>query len=349
MERIKSFLIYFCVFVTFFWLSLVKKSYGGEIGCKSSFIDLIKDVHWEGVFPIEIAGVEAKRMNVKDPASEGLETNPDKLKSVMCVCKEGTKLKIGLTASYWEPARVVETTKMPFCFPTLGIRMSSGSSGKNLKTTSVVDKNQGSYTSYNSHYYLFDVLDILDLFVDVPCVYHDGFDIAYISEIDPLWNNDVLAFVLNPEAILFGNPVAQLACFADSVASLASYPINSLFWCIGSWGPAYPLAGTGNNPNPVEGSALIAAKTIYRNARMAILWDTGVDVCYRTITPVLVKTNYKIQLLKPVKGPIIPLGRTALLWDWMKNPPFGTSKNSPDNFAWLVFRRVKCCLGKTIN
>jgi len=333
--------------------SLNSNVFAGEKFCRSSFINPVTDIRWEGIFPIEIAGVEIEGIGdfYDDPASEGLQTNPDKLGSIVCFCKEGNNLRFGLSVSYWEPARIVETTKIPWCFPTLGIEMSSlGKSGKHLKnaSSSQYSKGYSSYTSFNVHYYFFNALDVLDLFVDMPCSLHEGFDIAYISEIDPTWNNDVLSFILNPEAILFGNPVAQLACAADSVSSLSSYPLDSLFWCIGSWGSSYPLAGASSSPNILRGSAQIAARAIYRQARMGLLWDPGVDECYAQLTPVWIKSHYKMHLIKPKKGPFIILGRSELLWESNKNPPFGTSKNSPDNFSWMVFRRVKCCLGMKI-
>jgi hypothetical protein len=83
--------------------------------------------------------------------------------------------------------------------------------------------------------------------------------VAYITELDPLWNADELSFILNPEAILFGNPIAQAACAADCVAATAGFPLNPLFWCGGCQGSLYPF--TGNNPahngvsQPFDGSA----------------------------------------------------------------------------------------------
>jgi len=339
----------FAVICLIFMAVTVQRVAADDKFCKASFVNPLTDIRWEGIFPIEIAGVEIKGIGdlYRDPASEGLETDPDKLKNIICFCKEGPgKFRLGITVSYWEPARVIETTKIPYCFPTLGgIVIAQEKPGKNLKNTAHRNYEDTDLATYNVHYYFFNAFDVIDLFVDLPCSLHEGFDIAYISEIDPMWNNDLLSFVLNPEAILFGNPVAQLACAADSSAAVRKYPLDSLFWCVGSWGSAYPLAGSANSGNPVAASALFAARAIYRNARLGLLWDPGINECYAQLTPVWKKTNYKMHLLKPVKGPIVPIGRTSLLWEEGKNPPFGTKKNSPDNFSWVLFRRVKCCLG----
>ncbi|AVZ00461.1 hypothetical protein DAI21_22910 (plasmid) [Lelliottia sp. WB101] len=45
-------------------------------------------------------------------------------------------------------------------------------------------------------------------------------DIAYLSELDPMWNDSSLSVIINPEAVLFNNPIAQAACAADAAASL---------------------------------------------------------------------------------------------------------------------------------
>ena len=44
------------------------------------------------------------------------------------------------------------------------------------------------------------------------CFEAASFDIAYITEIDPLWNDDTLTTLINPEVALFANPIAVAAC-----------------------------------------------------------------------------------------------------------------------------------------
>ncbi len=329
----------------------VNSTFADSRVCKSSFINFVNDIRWEGIFPITIAGVKVKGIGKKgEPASEGLETDPAEHKRILCSCKRGNKWIFGLTVTYWEPARIIETTKVPWCFPTLGISMSGSNKIKNWKNpgSKSSGKSNTSQASYNVHYYIFNVFDILDIFVDVPCVPHEGFDLAYLSEIDPTWNNDVMSFVLDPEAILFGNPIAQLACAADSAAATVSYPIDTLFWCVGAWGSSYPMAGYTMTGNELKASAELAARTIARNARVGILWDPAINYCGAQITPIWVKSHYKMHLVKPKQGPIVPIGRASMLWETNKNPPTGTRSSSPDNFSWLIFRWVKCCMGKAL-
>ena len=60
-----------------------------------------------------------------------------------------------------------------------------------------------------------------------------------------MWNDDETAFgqcpfFLNPEAAIFGNPIAQASCAADSIAATAGFSIDALFWCAGCQGSMYP-------------------------------------------------------------------------------------------------------------
>ena len=306
--------------------------------CKASFVNPLTDVRWDGIFPIEIAGVEVKGPDDDIP-------NPDSLNSVICMCKRNNNLVMGISVSYWEPARVVEITKVPYCFPLLGGMKLKEPNPGSLQGT--VNTNTP-YTKANAHWYLFSVWNLLDLFVDVGCTPFDGFDIAYMTEIDPLWNDDMVGFLLNPEALLFANPVAQLACMADSVSSTMGWPLDSLYWCMGTWGSAYPLTGGISESRSETANAGLAARMIYKMNRELLTWDTGVDKCGAVLTPVWIKSHYKIQQMKPVRGKPMPIGQAPLLWEANKNPAFGTGSNAPDNYDWMIFRRVKCCIGKSV-
>ena len=77
------------------------------------------------------------------------------------------------------------------------------------------------------------VLYWLELLTDFVCMERSTFDVAYITEFDPLWNDDETAFVLNPEAVMFANPIAQAACAVDAVKATAGFPLDSMFWCSG--------------------------------------------------------------------------------------------------------------------
>ena len=164
-------------------------------------------------------------------------------------------------------------------------------------------------------------------------------DFAYITEVDPLWNNDILSFIIHPESLLFSNPVAQLACVADSISTNMGISSSVLYWCVGSGGSAYPLTGHVNNDNYLQANETISARMVFLMGRLGLLCDPGIWPCSCLPTPVWLKQNYRTHIAKPVRDWWCqPFGRSSLLWGTLKNPPF-----IGDNFAWILFRKRVCC------
>lgn len=97
---------------------------------------------------------------------------------------------------------------------------------------------------YHVHWYVYPLLYWMNLITNLACMLPESFDIAYLTELDPLWNDDEISMWLNPEVVLFANPLAQLACAADCMSTVTGTPHNSLFWCAGCQGGVYPLTGT---------------------------------------------------------------------------------------------------------
>jgi conjugal transfer pilus assembly protein TraU len=267
---------------------------------------------------------------------------PDPSHFPICICPFPPPIffRIGIPISFWEPARFVETVKDPFCFPSLGFGMPNPFGSQLGGTTSEMGNQEDMSTFQQAHWFIFAPWAMLDLLVDFICVEHTDFDIAYLTEVDPLWNNDVLAFIINPEALLFANPIAQLSCAADSISTIAGLSLTPLFWCMGAWGSAYPITGHVNDDNYVQANAAIGARMIYKLGRQGLLWDTALHLCKKVPTPIWVKWNYRMQIAKPVRDvTCMPIGRTGLMWAYAKNPPLGDS----DNFLFMIFRKRACC------
>ena len=55
--------------------------------------------------------------------------------------------------------------------------------------------------------------------VEHPCVETGDYDVGYMTEIDPLWDDDELSVLLNPDVFLLRNPLAVAACAGDCVKS----------------------------------------------------------------------------------------------------------------------------------
>lgn len=300
--------------------------------CGNNFVSPL-DISWNCIYPLTFGGVTTR----------GPGGNQDKAENAVCYCAPDAANimpRAGLRVGFWEPSRAIETVKDPFCFPTFGLNTTGAAGKAGLGGTE--NRNEASNTTFQqAHYLYYSLFDLLDIFMDVPCISHEGFDVAWISEVDPSWNSDAVSLFLSPEALLFANPVSQLACIPDAVMSSFSKPIDALFWCMGNWSSTYPLSGTVSGGDYIEENAALASRTIFRMGRTGLLRDRAIDGCSATITPIWRKSHYKIQLMAPVaENRCHYIGEPGALWAYMKNPP-GLAQ---DNFSWLKWRKVNCCM-----
>jgi conjugal transfer pilus assembly protein TraU len=152
------------------------------------------------------------------------------------------------------------------------------------------------------------------LFSDVGCLEVGGFDLAYFSEVDPMWDDDLLAFILNPEAILFGNPAAQLSCAIDSLAAVAGLPLDSMFWCAGSQGSIYPFTGNAGTRASNPSNAVLMTERM--NAKLhregLILESSSTGLCFAHYSPILPKSRYRYQFTNPIPSYCSAYGRTTM-------------------------------------
>lgn len=306
----------------------------------SNMMKAIAALCYECMFPIRIASI---------PVAVGPMWNEPALTGSfqpLCICPMPPPIffRIGIPVSFFEPSRIVEIVSDAYCFPTLGIDMASNFTGGVLGGTEATGDHGQSNTFFQAHWYTFPLYTWLEIMIDVLCVEMTSFDIAYITEIDPMWQNDSLSAWMSPEAVLFGNPIAQLACAADSVAATISrYSLDPLFWCKGTWGNAYPLAGNTIGKNFVEDSASVAATFIYKLHREMLLWNQfgpGILLCFKWPSPIWFKNAYRLQLISPVPHFLaVVIGQSGIEWTPAKNIPF-----IGDNFSYIVFKKKECCV-----
>ncbi|PVO40562.1 conjugal transfer pilus assembly protein TraU, partial [Salmonella enterica] len=168
-------------------------------------------------------------------------------------------------------------------------------------------------------------------------------DIAYLSEIDPMWNDSTLSMLINPEAALFGNLIAQAACAADAVASSAGLPLAPLFWCAGSQGSLYPMTGyTSGEFSPLESSLLVGERMAFKMHREGLVWNSiGANnaVCNQYPSPIIPKDRWRYQMVNmfPESTNCHPFGATTQTWGVKHNTP-----NSKKNFGYLFWRKRNC-------
>ena len=294
--------------------------------------NIMSDTCYECIFPITISGVTLIEGPMDDPSPSS--------RAPLCICEDPFP-RIGIPVSFFEPTRLIEVVSEPFCFPSFGFKGSSEAEGMLAG-----NKQKGGTTSkrnfMQSHYVIFPILSVLGVVMDFLCLESSGVDYAYITEVDPLWNSDTLSAIINPEALLFGNPIANLACIASSVsAAVANIPLDILFWCKGSWGNAYPLTGQTGGDGYVEGGASVAASLIYKLHRQLILWGSWgqAGLCGYYPAPIWRKSAYRLQIVTPIPSLYATtIGTTGMLWSFGKNPPF-----VGDNFSYLLFKKRECC------
>lgn len=295
--------------------------------CKTSFLNPITDIGWSCIFPMRIAGVQIV----------GGEETPTSGSSPVCICKGGAVPTIGLKTSFWEPKRIIDTVSDPYCMMPLGTSLNTPKPG--TLSGAMNENNTSKRVFQQTHYYIFPAWKILNMFYDIPCLDDEGYDVAMMTEILPQWNNDILSLIINPEALLFANPISTITCSADAAAASFGMPINALFWCMGSWGNAYPLSGSITSTDYVEANAGIAARTIYMMGRLGLLWNTSEDGCYRELAPIWRKDRFKLQMMRPTRSSTcLPIGREGLLWTGGKHDP------RKDNFMWMMFEKKDCCV-----
>lgn len=298
--------------------------------CPTNGLSTISSVNFSCMFPIRIGGIVT---------GGDVENDSEDSDSPVCLCDEGGSIRWGLNVQFWEPARLIDTVSDPFCVMPLGKKISSDKLGQlsgGSDTTGVND----SYFA-QMHVYHFPALAMLDLFTDVQCLERTEFDIAFMSEYSSTWQNDMLASIVHPESILFANPVSLLGCVTDAASSNINKPIDSLFWCLGSWSSTvYPLGGSISGGDFLQANAGLASRGIYMMSRLGLMRDSSESACYFTYRPIWKKSSYKLQMLAPVADSnCLTIGKSSMLWGSGKHPPVGQ-----DNFMFMMFRKMKCCI-----
>lgn len=306
--------------------------------CQGKFANPITDICWSCLFPITLGGIRIMTMGQEDTGNPG---------GFLCTCTD--PLRIGIKTAFWEPARRVDVTRTPYCFVSLGgIKIDPGIRAPEGEVRLQQDNTKQS--SYQVHWYIDPILYWLEVLLDFICLETGSFDVAYITEVDPTWNDDELTMLLNPETFLFGNPIAQAACAGDCVLSSFGFGSNVLFWCAGCQGSIYPLNGhVQAHVSHVQASSLLVQRMTAKLHREFLMWGTsGEDgLCGIYPSPVMDKTQYKYHMLYPIpqtqkinRRCCQPYGRTTALWGAGKSYPY-----KGEDFAYMIFRKKNCCLG----
>lgn len=306
--------------------------------CQGKFANPITDICWSCMFPMTLGGKMMMDLSQEDTA------NPE---SFLCSCTSPPM--IGATTSFWEPVRRVDVTRTPYCFVSLGgISLDPGIRAPEGEVRLTTENTK--FSKWQAHWYQDPIFYYLEVVLDNGCLETGDFDVAYMTEIDPTWNDDELTMLLNPETFLFGNPIAQAACAGDCVLSTSGFGSNTLFWCAGCQGSIYPFNGNVQaHVSMVQASSLVVQRMTAKLHREFLMWGTtGQDaMCGRYPMPTMDKTQYKYQMLYPIPQTqkiagkcCQPYGRSTTVWGAGKSYPY-----KGEDFGYQVFRKRNCCVG----
>lgn len=302
--------------------------------CHGRFVNPVTDICWKCVFPMTIMGIKIV----------GGNPSPEESKDPICFCKR-PHIPVplpGLPVSFWEPARLADVTRVPYCLVNMGGK-TIGKSG--IRGHGGTFDNQSETSSfYQVHWYVYPLLYWLEVLMDFACLENASLDLAYLSELDPFWNDSEKSTILNPEALLFGNVIAQTACAADCAAASVGLPTDALFWCGGCQGSLYPFTGHIHAHNGgVQASLLALSRMMAKLHRELLLWGYmgKSGWCGKYMMPIIKKSQYRTQMTYPVpqSTDCQTLGKSAVLWQQGREYPY-----EGEDFGYLVWRKRSCCL-----
>jgi len=303
-----------------------------SVECEGRFVNPITDVCWECIFPVTIGNVPVAKGRQPDTPNPGMPIQ---------FCPMGIFYRVGLAIGYWEPMALTDVTRSPYCMVNLGGfninvgNVGTGTGGQENRAT------PGAF--YHVHWYKYPLTYWLNIITSMGCLQGGDMDIGYLSELDPMWDSSSLSMIIQPEAILFGNVIAQAACAADAAASLVHMPLDPLFWCAGSQGSMYPFNGwVSNEFSPMQTSLLLSERMAFKLHRQGMIMNTvGADtaVCFEYPSPIIPKSRWRYHLVNkyPDAGQCHPLGRSVTRWETGKNMP-----NDRRNFGYLFWRKRNC-------
>lgn len=302
--------------------------------CEGRFVNPITDICWRCIFPLSLGSVLVGKGEPPDTPNPG---NPLQY----CPAPPPVFIRIGLAIGYWEPVAMTDVSRSPGCMVNLG--GFSINLGKTSVGTAKKDDKQVNGGFYHVHWYKYPLTYWLNIITSAGCLEGGDMDIAYLSELDPSWVDSSLATILNPEAALFANPIAQGACAADAIASAFGLPLDPLFWCAGSQGSMYPFSGwVSNESSPLQSSVLLSERMAYKLHRQGQIMETvGEDtaVCYEYPSPIIPKGRWRYQMVNmyPETNNCHPIGASTQLWGVTHNTP-----QSKKNFGYLFWRKRNC-------
>lgn len=337
----------------FFWIST---AFGIQYGsCTGTFPNPITDICWDCSFPMTFAGIPK---TIDMSSSHDQEDYDSGVTGNLCTCPNPPfPNKVGVRVSFWENMREADIVRTPYCMSSLGgVTLNLGINDTLTGTqtaSSLAETTQSGVTRFRQvHWYISPWLYIMHVIFDSNCTEMKGFDISYISEIDPTHNDEDLDRIMNPEDYLVGGIAAAMTCTWDAIQSQFTFGNNLLWWCDGANGPTGSL--TGRTPNTIGGlqsSTKSLHRVIQKLHRLGTMWTAAGPsaMCGYSPQVIMDKRQYKYSMTYPVSqstpDPVFghccqPLGRSTILWGAGREYPL-----NGEDFTYSIFRKRDCCQG----
>lgn len=313
------------------------------VPCHGKVINPVTDVCWSCMFPVTL-GVTIEISPEGDAPDVKTDATP------FCVCGQDINLEGGLNFSFWEPLRTAEVIRHSWCFPSLGgVSMENDDLfSKDHARMHPVDTPTRTTAFWQVHWYHTPWLFVMEVLLDEGCLEQSAWDLAYLSELDPLWDDTLSSFILAPDAALFTAGAAFGACAVDCMSAMAGVSQETLYWCGGCQGAVFPLSGwMAGMTSPLQAWHLMTHRFSMKLSREGILWSAhGKDgQCGPYVQPLFRKDVWRTQLVYPSrttsKPCCHPLGRSTMVW--------GSGKTFPvtgEDGAILLWRKRDCCMTK---
>jgi conjugal transfer pilus assembly protein TraU len=313
------------------WLLMLSARATADMTCPNGMFNPVTDICWSCVMPVSIGsfpvGNIGGRSDIENPSSP------------VCACG----FNVGLTIGFWEPALLTEVVRTPYCFPALGgLSLGAAIPAPRHGRSAAVATGDNQTSFYQAHYYIYPALFILGVLYGDPCLDSKPWDLGYITEVDPTWNDPALSSIFNAEAMLFANPISIAACAEDCLAATTNVGLPTLFWCAGCQGSIYTTDGWVPHHNGlVDSSLLLTQRLLFKLHKQGTAWRyNGSDaLCGPVIDFMMDKRAYRSQMVAPIPASdCSALGASSISWRAGKEYPF-----AGEDAAYLLFRKRNCC------
>ena len=305
--------------------------------CTGRFVNPIADVCWECLFPISIGPI-----NIGSATGAPDIPNPS---SPICLC--GSPIpRIGLSIGVWEPARLVDVTRIPWCFPNLGgLTINPGWHAARGRTGSSGGDGASGIRLARAPLYVPAPL------VDRRAPRHGlprGRRLRH--RVDVGTRPGLARRRAQLPAQPGGGAVREPPGAGGVRGRLRDRNRRA------AAGRALLVRGLPGRDVPadrqrhgarggVQASLLASQRLLYRLHRAGLAWGTSgsAALCARYPMPVMKKSQYRWQMTQPVPAtsPLTgcnPTGRSSVLWETLRELPV-----AGENFGYLLWRKRNCC------